>query len=66
MKPSQRYNVIKAQVLASHPGIKEPYATEKALLALLDDLHPEPKQTPLNPQADLKGLPPLPPPKGSK
>jgi len=43
MRPSAQYAAIKAQVLASSPGIKEPYLTEKALLTLLDQLFQEPE-----------------------
>ena len=43
MKPSAQYAVVKAQVLATHPGIKDPHLTEKALLTLLDQLFKEPE-----------------------
>lgn len=53
MKPSERYPAIRAEIPKRFPGIKEPHLTERALLQLLDELHPEP--------AAPKGPPPLPP-----
>lgn len=42
MKPSERYRQIKAEIPNRYLGIKEPFITERALLDLLDELHPEP------------------------
>ncbi len=64
MKPSIRYQEIYKVVPVLFPGIKEPYHSVKAMLLLLDELHPEPTEekpkllTP-PPPPPLPGLPPV-------